>query len=67
VLASLSFSHCVRFCSHSRLGTRLQPIPEILQVFFNFRFDSVEVCVGELFTFRSVARKKVILYFWLCA
>ena len=56
-------------CLHCkpRLGTRSQPIPEIFQVFFDFRFDSVEVCAGELPTFRPAARKKVIFYFWLCA
>ena len=53
--------------SQPRLGILSQPIPKILQVFFNFRFDSVEVCAGEFFAFWLASRKEVILYFGLCA
>src|SRR5438034_9485845 len=53
--------------SQPRLGILSQPIPEILQLFFDCRFDSVEIGAGESFAFWLPVRKEVILYFRLCA
>src|SRR5215471_15589090 len=44
----------------ARLGILSQPIPEILQLFFDFPFDSLEIRAFS----RVASREQVILYFW---
>lgn len=53
--------------SQPRLGILPQPIPKLIQMFFYFRFDSVQFWTGESFVFGLAPREQVIFYFRLCA
>src|ERR1051325_11001552 len=61
-----SVGRCVRLSLQTRFGIVPEPIPEILQVFFNVHFDSIQVKTGGLVTLWLPTRKKVIFDFRLC-